>query len=416
MYHFEHSLLTPRTPHTPIKHNNSLKDVATILLVSRPNTAQMKLVSNIVRLTLASLALMTFITAIDQFQLFDRLIHDYSNHPMNTIPPDYVFTWPRPTFPPSHDKITNGSSGATATISHSNFTVKFPLCLVHVGKAGGSSISCGLGLMYADCEGMPRDTLPETYYFHIRRNTCPEKVQTYLVTLRNPITRFQSWFNFEKNIIPYRKNKQQEAKAIQQRGRLFTECYNDFETFAAIGLQPLKEPIQASKVVDMNCPERAWAAAVGARAFSYHEFYNYEHYFNWLHGHKGPASHGSVQALRSEHLQEDWATISKEELFRQVNMGNKTNTKPTLPLSNGAMQNLCHALCLEIQYYKQLLSMAENLGPTGVKTSFQELMAMCPEETEDVRECQGLPTFPKLSIQQGKYDQETKKRFYEVRS
>ncbi|KAL3928688.1 MAG: hypothetical protein SGBAC_012539 [Bacillariaceae sp.] len=275
--------------------------------------------------------------------------------------------------------------------------------------------------MYADCEGMPREALPNTHYFHIKRNTClPGNTATYLVTLRNPITRLQSWFNFEKNIIPYRKNKQQEAKAIQQRGRLFTGCYTDFESFAAVGLQRLQKPtIQAVKVVDMSCPERAWAAAIGARAFSYHEYYNYEHYYNGLHIHKGKnnGSHEvSIQALRSEHLQDDWATISSEELFRQVNRTpkNQSTTSSYFSLTTKAMANLCHALCSEIQYYKRFLSLAENLSPSDVKTSMQELIAMCPDETETTRECQALPTFPKLKIPQGKYDHETKKRFYEV--
>jgi hypothetical protein len=41
-----------------------------------------------------------------------------------------------------------------ATITtHVNFTFDFPLCLVHVGKTAGSTISCGLGLMYADVRG-----------------------------------------------------------------------------------------------------------------------------------------------------------------------------------------------------------------------------------------------------------------------
>jgi hypothetical protein len=287
-----------------------------------------------------------------------------------------------------------------------------------VGKAGGSSISCGLGLMYADCEGMPRDALPDTHYFHIKRNTCPfDTTRTYLVTLRNPITRLQSWFNFEKTIIPYRKNKQQEAKAIKQRGRLFTECYSEFQSFASVGLQPLEEPIQAARVVDMSCSERAWAAAVGARAFSYHEYYNYEHYYNGLHMHRGDdGSHVSIQALRSEHLQDDWATVSSEELFRQVNKGQKNHTRASSSLAINAIANLCHALCAEIQYYKRFLSLAENLSPSDVRTSLQELIATCPDESETVRECEGIPTFPKLRIPQGKYDQETKKRFYDVNS
>jgi hypothetical protein len=55
--------------------------------------------------------------------------------------------------------ITTISDSKTATDmdiddAHSHFHFDFPMCLVHIGKAAGSSVSCGLGFMYADCEGV----------------------------------------------------------------------------------------------------------------------------------------------------------------------------------------------------------------------------------------------------------------------
>lgn len=343
------------------------------------------------------------------YQLWSSYQVNYRNSQYR-MPDDHILAWPPPKAILSHQNAT-----AMKPISHPNFTIDFPLCLVHIGKAGGSSISCGLGLMYANCEGMPRDVLPHTHYFHLQRNTCPpDSTRTYLVTLRNPVTRLRSWFNFEKNIIPYRKNIQQQEKAIKQRGRLFSECYSEFEDLALNGLRPLDHRIRAVRIVNMTCSERAWAAALGARAFSYHEYYNYEYYYNSLKSHMGNSSRASIQVLRAEHLQHDWSKVSSEQLFRQVNRGPSNRTYNSSP--DEAMDNLCRALCQEIQFYKRFLQRADNLSSDEKDESIQEILALCPTETLALRECSEDPRFPHLSISKSKYDQEAKKRFYTVNS
>ncbi|MGK3743158.1 MAG: coproporphyrinogen III oxidase [Bacillariaceae sp.] len=104
-------------------------------------------------------------------------------------------------------------------------------------QTAGSSISCGLGLMYADCEGMPRDPLlPHVHYFHMRKNTCHQETATYLMTIRNPLTRIQSWFNFEKDIVPIRRNKYAEERLRWKRGMIFTECYDNFVDLVTKGI------------------------------------------------------------------------------------------------------------------------------------------------------------------------------------
>jgi hypothetical protein len=361
-----------------------------------------------IKCRLLSLLVLSCVVAIDQFWSFYGV--NYIN-PHRETPDDHTLTWP-----PTHTSNPYQNTTMKSEITHPNFTLEFPLCLVHVGKAGGSSISCGLGLMYANCEGMPRDALPHMHYLHLQRNTCPPKTtRTYLVTLRNPITRLRSWFNFEKNIIPYRQTKQQEAKAIKQRGRLFAECYSEFEDLALKGLRPLTYKISAVRIANMTCPERAWAAVLGARAFSYHEYYNYEHYYNSLQNHMGNHSSASIQVLRAEHLQYDWSKISSEKLFSQVNRGPNNHTKAS-SFTVEAMANLCRALCQEIQYYKRFLQEANNLSPDERAESIQEVSAFCPTETLAIRECSDIPAFPSLKISKGKYNQESKKRFYEVNS
>ena len=305
---------------------------------------------------------------------------------------------------------------------HSNFLVEFPLCLVHIGKAAGSSVSCGLGLTYADCEGMPRDKLSHTHFFHMRRNNCPPQTRTYLVTVRNPLTRLQSWFDFEKDIIPGRSMQvQQQMK--KQREMLFQECFPTFENLVLDGLVPIGN-ITTRNSKNMSCPERAWAAVLGARTFSYHEWYNYEYYWTGIHPHLNDyattTNHQNVYALRMEHLSQDWMTVSSEPLFRPVNRRqSKSNTTnmtlhTVLVPNNHVCKILCDALCQEIQYYKQFLIAAENLSPPQKQLSLQELQQYCPLEQSEQHDCPHLPSFPKMKVSKRQYRTEVKKRFFEI--
>ena len=402
---------------------------------------------------------------------------------------------------------------------HSN-NITLPLCLVHIGKAAGSSVSCGLGFTYADCEGMPHDRINHTYYFHIKRNNCinrmfkdtlfqenlqniklqvdnqdgvnvtpaatekhrtqhqasqpvplqQKKLFTLVVTLRNPITRLQSWYEFEKDIIPSRSNPKEQERIRKQRHFLFKDCYNNtsFNDFVIQGLshRPTSSSVSnRSKIQDMDCTERAWAAILGYREFSYHEYYNYEHYYksvfeqmlNVTYKEMGnmedplvvpPAAARrqnqqelpfSLYALRTEHLNDDWETITNEPLYRRVNYrlddgsgrysqsqkdlsdrlptaqqqqennqhdrvinnplleGNPPGHPPSSNASssrnnNGhqklspyAIQLLCNALCTEFYYYEKFLYLAENLNPKQIQQSMNELhVDMCNNDAASV--------------------------------
>ncbi len=302
----------------------------------------------------------------------------------------------------------------TIAYRHPNYSVDFPLCLVHIGKAAGSSISCGLGLTYADCEGMPRNKLAHTHFFHMRRNNCPRQTRTYVVTLRNPLTRLQSWFDFEKDIVPGR-SLQVQRQVRKQRDMLFRDCFSTFEKLVMEGLIPIVN-VTAANSKQMTCTERAWAAVLGIRPFSYHEWYNYEYYWTGIH----PQPSAKIYALRTEHLQEDWETLSSEELFRPVNRRKHnpvTNQTPTTFLFENTISRmqLCKALCQEIQYYKRFLLACINLSPKQRQNSLQEVHQYCPEEVSlDIHNCPHLPSFPKMQVPGRQYRSEVKKRLYEI--
>jgi len=367
-----------------------------------------------------------------------------------------------------YNNIGNGNGNTTTNTSieehqysyeysHPNFTFELPLCLVHVGKTAGSSISCGLGLMYADCEGMPRDPpLPHVHYFHMRKNNCLQgyenntnkDIATYLMLIRNPITRIRSWFNFEKDIVPSRRNKHAEERLRWKRGMIFTECYDNFVDLVTKGVGTINDlrsfsgnnngtyEILSERPINMTCPERALAALLGVREFSYHEWYNYEHYWTTLQNHhqrlfdgnnhsRSLALSPSLLVLRTEHLYADWTGLAKEDLFRHVNKGNRSagsnftkdgdDVVSENDYSSRYWVNLCYAMCPEIQIYKQILQRSNNLNVSQVLQSISEVQMMCPEESSSVRSCPGIPRFPLLKLPRKEYVKEAKKRLFTIK-
>ena len=327
--------------------------------------------------------------------------------PTNSTHTPNVIAWPSP----------------TTELRHPNFTFDLPLCFVHVGKAAGSSVSCSLGLMYANCEGMPRQPpLPHTQYFHMRKNNClTEKMKTLLVSTRNPLTRIQSWFHFEKDILPIRRNKQDQERLRWKRGMIFKECYDNFADFVLQGLElPNSMKIENERPVNMTCQERAWAAALGVREFSYHEWYNYEHYWTVLQQ-RFLNQNVSIMVLRKEHLLEDWSKLSKEDLYKQVNKGKgsssvaaPSNSNKTTLESDRFWSNLCRAMCPEIKIYQQILEQAHNLNESQVQVSIQEIQALCPHYDPKATQCLEIPEFPLLRVPRRQFKGETKKRLFAI--
>jgi hypothetical protein len=223
-----------------------------------------------------------------------------------------------------------------------------------------------------------------------------------------------------------------------KRGLLFTECFSEFVDLATVGLTPFltNQPfVEAAMVQNMTCQERAWAAIMGVREFSYHEWFNYEHYWEGVQLLQTSSSRRpAVKVLRTEHLREDWESVSTEALYRRVNQrrpsaverseqhnGTATHQDHVPAGENSglsslpsiAFENLCRALCPEIQVYKRFLMAADNLNATQRIRSIAEIQRTCPKETPELREsCPEIPRFPPLKVPKRQYQTETKKRLF----
>mmetsp|Transcript_17901 Transcript_17901/g.26488 ORF Transcript_17901/g.26488 Transcript_17901/m.26488 type:complete len:191 (+) Transcript_17901:697-1269(+) len=153
---------------------------------------------------------------------------------------------------------------------------------------------------------------------------------------------------------------------------------------------------------------------------------NYEHYLTFVTGvereyertlhtithtdvnttYEKEAKQKAILVIRQEHLAEDWDGL--QSMFDYSSDANNSHNeqKPgsvvfnTMSgavssrrggaknlLSRAGKQNLCVALCREIQMYKHLLLQACNLDTSQAKQSILEVIDLCPEETSESRIC-----------------------------
>ena len=133
------------------------------------------------------------------------------------------------------------------------------ICFVHVGKTGGSTMACYLGFQFPVCHDRMRvlpGNLPQytTNIMHTHYDTCErENIGLYLFTLRDPVSRMQSWFTYERpyseSVLDYRFKKP-----------LFVDC--NFNTLNELG---------GSRGLGGNgrnmCSKMAWWAVQGIVGF-----------------------------------------------------------------------------------------------------------------------------------------------------
>jgi len=255
-------------------------------------------------------------------------------------------------------------------------------CLIHIGKAGGSTLTCLAGIPTHACrqgsrkwkqynEERQRSVIVQQLQGigreHLHDNKCKPGFDSFLVLTRNPITRLKSWFYYEK---PMGMNAH---SFWYGRQFLWKDCFDRFEDLVVKGLgQNISAERVPPNVPDMSCSQRAWAAVLGARAMSIisHSYYNYEYYYETMEDLEKHGDPLSTFVLRNEHLASDWNTIDSmmggsgkggDALFSKKLNANAITSSETL--SEEAMKVLCSALCDEIQYYKRILIRAINLMP-----------------------------------------------------
>jgi hypothetical protein len=297
----------------------------------------------------------------------------------------------------------------TPSLTANSSPVPMPLpgryCFVHVGKAAGSTLSCALGYRYAPT--CPKESVRHTKlklyqhrgpFAHTHKMQCSPDVPTFLVSLRNPIDRIVSWFNYENTnssfIRPFIRNLPQDAQDCTRR--LWhvngTGCFKTFSEFSeSCTWTEAKNPSDPKA----GCQQLAWNVSRGDFRCGWHNAFNYAYYFkhiqNWRKGAKR-ATH--LVAIRTEHIADDWDRL--ELMFGGTTEGsgakifekslNRGGFDKTLASPRG-LQNLCLALCPEIQVYKRILYMAENLNEEQRRESIAEVARLCPEEAGAEREC-----------------------------
>jgi hypothetical protein len=279
------------------------------------------------------------------------------------------------------------------------------VCFVHVGKTAGSTLACYLGFQYDHCstglnitnswdipksrsatteeaQSVVRGIVPDgnlaqytTSLIHRYSNSCldDKPMSIFFFVVRNPLTRIQSWFEYER---PRYQSGRSDSFMIKKP--LFIDC--KFDTLNLLGG---RHGLGSSNTT--SCSQRAWRAITGETGYKTHNKYNYGYYYKQV---MNQDPNARIAVIRTEHLVQDWNSIETQMLDGSALPSNftfaKKNRSPKRAqdkkLSSSSQRNICHALCEEIQVYKTILQKSENLDKTDYAESMHELAQNCPEE------------------------------------
>ena len=336
----------------------------------------------------------------------------------------------------------NATTEAIAPETSLNFTLPSlegqKYLMVHIGKTAGSSVVCELGKRYPSCKNAPLKARPSSLGLHLADATHMERnvnkvmaraghYDLFLVVLRNPLGRLLSWFAYEhpastKAFGPGKACSKQFYKTRQSPNG----CFATLQEFAGNVTLPTTDTTTSW------CQTLAWKVATGQRLCYGHNALNFQFYWKLMKELEpalednvednpsitdgisseqptvpsssssfnkpiGNQTRARIVSIRTEHLASDWdvleamfggmsSNISGQERFEMKR--NKTPPRPALQFVDDAgRQNLCTALCPEMQVYKILLQRSFNLQPADIATSLQEVQAVCPNETIAIRSC-----------------------------
>ena len=322
-------------------------------------------------------------------------------------------TW---TFVNSTDKSSKPSKDALQALKSK--PKPRSITFLHVGKAGGSSVSCNIRAAFKwgkrHCPGYEHgNKLRYAYgsrndsaiskqvhcYVHYNERLYCYDNPSFVVNVRNPIDRLISWYLYE-----HRENWAVTANHTYPPNRpkhcgqqMLFSCYPTLDSLAAVGLagdRPSDGDMLRIRhdLTEDECRRWAWAAVRGRIPASYHNVWNYEWYLSYLLDRKARGKDLEIFVLRIEHLDEDWSNLDKllggtGAALPKSRSHNNDASKKQLAVSDKTMSadgmaNLCRALCREIQVYRQVLEMADNLERDQVAESLRELKKICPKTNE----------------------------------
>jgi len=241
-------------------------------------------------------------------------------------------------------------------------------------------MACALGFSYDSCPiehvKIPAGNLAlfTTNMIHDEFNDCKvDKIARYLLIVSDPLSRMQKWFEYERPD----PNKRISRETLARKAKLFTDC--PFPTLNALGGS---EGLAATD--GSICSKRAWKAITGEIGYATYNMYNYEYYYDEV---RAQDPNPSILVIRTEHLEDDWSNIETNFLGGPRLKSNfsfpyrrRSQKEKAEFLSRSSKANICHALCEEIQVYKQILMQAENLDEADYAMSMKELEKSCPVE------------------------------------
>lgn len=260
------------------------------------------------------------------------------------------------------------------------------LCYVHVGKAGGSSVGCGLGFSL-HCSNSTQEPLGgllprrATRMFHADTYDCRDDAAYYLFVVRDPVERIKSAFLYDRPLSES-SLKRRFPEYYERRKNFYLDCPS-FGVMESLVQDGLTKHGKASDV----CKIRAFTAFRGERHFSCHMYFNYQFHL------EGIPEDGRILVIRNEHLVRDWNSAEhhvggemeiiprgEEEANSTIKVMNKsTKDGRDKWLSEESTRIVCRQLCNEIVSYKKILRRALNLNYQEIERSMEELRHSCPE-------------------------------------
>ena len=296
---------------------------------------------------------------------------------------------------PWQDVMNAVTTSATSPLSATEQRRR--VLFLHVGKTAGSTIRCQLQKRHMElncnhyfAKKEHRHEKPNQTAISLRVNEvthlwghqhAEHNYTDFLVALRNPIDRIESWWYYEKSMV-------QNGTKPNMWYQKLKGCYDNFEVVAEQGLRP---QVARRRVYNsdkswakfMTCEEVAMACVAGDVPCIFHNYYNYEVYLeNVLHWKEENTRPVRLDVIRGNHLWEDFDRINtlwggSPGLVIPANMRERNVNNHTSTLSDTGRRNLCLALCREIVVYKTTLKHASNLNEEEKIESSKEVDESC---------------------------------------
>ena len=257
------------------------------------------------------------------------------------------------------------------------------------------TVGCSLGFsLHCHSSTQVKGVLPKmtTNTFHKDVYNCHDNSAYFLFVIRDPIDRARSAFNYDR---PDFDCDDDPSLRIRQ---FYMDCpFWTMEEMVQNGLlnsntnsyyNSTDDDMEATEAratpTSETCKERAINSLQGTALHGSHLYFNYQYYYESV------PQDAPILVIRNEHLVEDWNNIEgfmggkKERLNSEQSVPKENSyqySEDDLYISDESQSALCHVLCNEIQIYKKILLLAQNLNHDEIQVSMAELEAKCPNET-----------------------------------